>query len=315
MSKKLKHTVRSLIDYLPNRMHERQRSRDLSAERVHYSEQDLRADLDKVPVPRGATVLVHSSLKAIGYVEGGPATVVNALIDSVVTLREGTLLFPTYSINGTMYQTLKEAATSQQVVFDAIKTPSNLGAIPEAFRKHPDAVRSVHPTHSFAAIGPEAKRLVATHHTCGSNFGRGSPMAEILDGSGWLLGLGTNLGNVTLYHCVEEIETDFPFNVYTNDSPFDVKCRDADRNVHVMRLGAHDSRVSRTRIDRPENAAIRNFYTQWFEQHADMQWHTVCEARSWFISAKRLYDEAAKLMRSGITIYTSEAQLAERSNA
>ena len=137
-------------------------------------------------------------------------------------------------------------------------------------------------------------------------------MARMLDHDGWLLGLGTNLGNVTMYHCLEEIEDDFPINVYTADSPLTVKCRDWDGNVHTLALKAHDGSVSKTRIDRPENAAIRDFFTGQFEKQAGLEWHQVCQAKTWLVSTSRFYAEAARLMRDGVTIYTSDSQLRER---
>lgn len=309
MTNSLKRRIRAVIDFVPDRLRKKRRAKTLSNERVHVTASDIERDLAAVPIPNSAIVLVHSSLKAIGFVEGGPQAVVQALINSIVKKRNGTLVFPTYSINGTMYTTLATKAADDEVTFDVSKTQSNLGALPESFRNWPGVRRSVHPSHSFAALGPLAHELVDSHHTCGSSFGRGSPMANMLDHDGWLLGLGTNLGNVTMYHCLEEIEDDFPFNVYTPDSPFAVSCRDWDGNVHKLELKAHEGSVSRTRIDRPENAAIRDFFTGQFEANAGLEWYQVCEARTWLVSTRRFYDEAARLMRDGVTIYTTESQL------
>src|SRR5690606_8492762 len=136
------------------------------------------------------------------------------------------------------------------------------------------------------AIGALAEELVAEHHTCGSSFGRGSPMAKMLEHDGWLLGLGTNLGTVTFYHCLEEIEPDYPLNVYSPDSPFTVRCRDGRGEVHLLTLGAHDEQVSANRIDRPHSETLRAHYTRQFEKNAGLTWHTVGEARSWLISAR-----------------------------
>lgn len=309
MNRHLKDALRSIRDFIPNRVHRWQRARQISAERTHYSKEQLLTDLDNLPVPAGAVVLVHSSLKAIGYVDGGPQTVVEALEESIVRRRGGTLLVPTYTINGTMRTTLALAQQERSIAFDAASTPSNLGAIPETFRRHPGVHRSVHPTHSFGALGPLAQQLVEGHHTCGSTFGRGSPMAKMLDHDGWLLGLGTNLGTVTIYHCLEELEDDFPLEVYSPDSPFSVLCRDAHGQTHDLTLSAHDETVSATRIDRPQNSAIREYFTTQFERNAGLSWHSVCEAESWLVSARRLYDETNRLAHSGITIYTSEAEL------
>lgn len=137
-------------------------------------------------------------------------------------------------------------------------------------------------------------------------------MADMLEHESWLLGLGTNLGKVTMYHCLEEIEKDFPFNVFTADSPLSVNCKDWHGQVHRLNLNAHDGAVSKTRIDRPENEAIREFFTKRFENHADLSWHQVCQANTWFVSARKFYDESARLMRDGITIYTRESELIER---
>ena len=312
MLSKIKSILRPIVYFVPNILHRRRRVKSLSDERVHYNAQAIERGLDDIPVPQSAVVLVHSSLKAIGYIEGGPQAVVQALVNSIVEKRGGTLLFPTYSINGTMHHTLVDRDAENDIVFDVANTRSNLGAIPEAFRIWPGVVRSVHPTHSFSALGPLAEQLTKSHHTCGSSFGKGSPMAEMIEHNGWLVGLGTNLGNVTMYHCLEEIENDFPLNVFTQDSPLSVNCKDWNGDVHRLKLNTHDSSVSKTRIDRPENEAIRDFFTKQFETHAELSWHQVCQARTWFVPAKKFYDESARLMRDGITIYTSKSELTEK---
>ena len=43
---------------------------------------DLVGDLVRLGVPRGGVMMVHSSLRSIGHVEGGAETVVDALLDS-----------------------------------------------------------------------------------------------------------------------------------------------------------------------------------------------------------------------------------------
>jgi aminoglycoside 3-N-acetyltransferase len=249
-------------------------------------------------------VLVHSSLKALGYVDGGPAAVVEALVDAFVVRNLGTVMLPAYSIAGSMHSTLLAGQ-----VFDVRTTPSNLGAIPEAFRQHPDAIRSIHPTHSFAAIGPDSRWLLEEHHTCGSSFGAGSPMAKLGEKQGYLFGLGTNLGNVTYYHCLEELEPDFPFNVFTADSPISAACKGYDGRLHRLDVRAHDRCVSQTRIDRPQNESVRNLFTRWLETHSDLQWFQVGEARCWLVQAEKMYAEAKRLMKHGITIYARDSEV------
>ncbi|MGI9491695.1 MAG: AAC(3) family N-acetyltransferase [Geminicoccaceae bacterium] len=301
---RVKDVVRSLIGDLPNRVRRRRRIRELAASQPILSSERLVTDLDRLPVRQGTVVLVHSSLKALGFVTGGAEAVVEALIKVFVERRDGTFMLPTFSIDGSMHQTLTDGGP-----FDLRSTPSNLGAIPEAFRRHPKAKRSLHPTHSLAAIGSKAGWLVEGHHLAGTSFGDGSPMANMLAADGYLLGLGTDLGRVTFYHCLEEIEDDFPIDVFTPDSPIDVACYGHHDQVHRLSIKAHDRAPAKHRIDQPDNTHLRSFFQHRFEDRAGLSWHQIGEAPSWLIEAKKLYAEIKGLMQAGITIYSSPKDL------
>ena len=62
------------------------------------TKQQLIDDLQKIGLKNGDSVLVHSSLSKIGFVEGGAKTVIDAL--SEVISETGTLLFPTFPAAG-----------------------------------------------------------------------------------------------------------------------------------------------------------------------------------------------------------------------
>ena len=59
------------------------------------SYKQLVSDLLNIGIGAGDTVVVHSSMKSMGYVEGGAECVIAALADVVGT--EGTLMFPTFT--------------------------------------------------------------------------------------------------------------------------------------------------------------------------------------------------------------------------
>ena len=91
--------------------------------------------------------------------------------------------------------------------FDPAVTPTRcIGVIPELFRTWPGAVRSDHPSCSFAALGPQAGRIVAEQRL-EDPMGEGSPLSAIyeLGGHVLLLGVGRKVGhrNNTMLHLAE----------------------------------------------------------------------------------------------------------------
>ena len=59
------------------------------------STESLAADLRRLGVEAGVTVMIHSSLSSLGWVAGGAHAVVLALLDGVG--HEGTLMLPAHS--------------------------------------------------------------------------------------------------------------------------------------------------------------------------------------------------------------------------
>jgi aminoglycoside 3-N-acetyltransferase len=125
----------------------------------------------------GDRVVVHSSLRSIGPVDGGAETVVAALIGLLGP--NGLLAAPTFNFRVTR--------------FDPDETPSRMGRITEVVRTWPGAVRSWHPTHSVTAIGADAEALCAGHHLVGG-LSVDSPLDRLAFSGGWvlLIGVGHN---------------------------------------------------------------------------------------------------------------------------
>jgi len=149
-------------------------------------------DLRAMGVKPGGLLLVHSSLSSLGYVSGGARGVIDALGEALGP--EGTLAMPTHSWNR-MERGCRE--------FDARRTPSCVGRITEVFRGLPGVVRSLHPTHSVAARGPLAERLVADHQESPTPCGDGTPYARLMDRGGQVLFLGVTLHVNTCFHGME----------------------------------------------------------------------------------------------------------------
>jgi aminoglycoside 3-N-acetyltransferase len=154
----------------------------------------IAAQLRACGVTPGGVVLVHSSLKALGPVPGGPRTVIAGLQDALGPA--GTLLMPALSY---------VSVTPAQPVFDVTKTPSNVGAIAEQFRTMPGVRRSAHPTHSVCGIGRQADALLAHHCQDTSPCGPHSPFTLLPKYNGTILFLGCGLQPNTSMHAVEEL--------------------------------------------------------------------------------------------------------------
>ncbi len=265
---------------------------------------ELKAAFQSLPLPNCAVVFVHSSMSRLGYIEGGASTVVNALREVIVGKREGTLAVPTFTMAGGMADTLRAG-----ILFDVQHTPSGTGWITEIVRRQQDARRSLHPTHSVAAVGPRAAWLVDAHHRESGAFGPSSPFGRLVECGGYILGLGIDLGPVTSYHVVEDLST-FPIAVYTPNSPIPATCIDQRGERVELKVMAHDPSASITRIDRPNGEAIRAYLTTVLETAAGLTWHQIGGGRMWLISARRLCECLDRLKDQGITIYATAEEVA-----
>jgi aminoglycoside 3-N-acetyltransferase len=106
---------------------------------------DLVDGFRRLGLRAGQSALVHYALRTLGPVDSGAATVVDALL--AVLGPTGTLVVPAFTFIHEV-----EAAP----IIDPAADPSEMGAITEAARTRPNAVRSTAFRHSFAAIGRRA---------------------------------------------------------------------------------------------------------------------------------------------------------------
>jgi aminoglycoside 3-N-acetyltransferase len=150
---------------------------------------DVRAALRRAGVRRGSILTVHASLSRFGYMLGGPATLVQALLDLLGP--RGTLVMPTHS-NCALGVPPYDARTSR----------SNTGAVTEYFRKLPGVLRGAHPTHSVAAFGPHAAELTGAQRPDRTPMDREGFWGKLVDLKGDVL-LFCPIRSATLFHAAE----------------------------------------------------------------------------------------------------------------
>ncbi len=193
---------------------------------------DLVREFRALGIAEGDSLLVHSSYKSFGGVEGGPQTVIDALL--AVLGEDGTLIMPTFNFD-----------FCKGKPWDVRHTPSHMGILTELVRKDPRSKRVFHPIYSFAIIGKQAEFLTKERYK--SSYGPDSVFAKLrqLDGKIMVVGLSYN-DSMTFFHHVEEMEgvnyrymkaftgqvTDEDGNTY--EDTFTMLVRDIERGVHTM---------------------------------------------------------------------------------
>lgn len=183
-------------------------------------------------VAEGDTLLVHSSYKSFGEVDGGPATVNRALEAALGA--EGTLIMPTFNFD-----------FNKGAPWDVRTTPSKMGVLTELVRKDPRAKRVFHPFYSFAILGKHAEMLGSLRYK--SAYERDSVFGKLRDLDGKIMVIGLSYNNsMTFFHHIEQMEgvdyrflkqftgevTDENGNTYTDT--FEMLVRDVDKGVMTM---------------------------------------------------------------------------------
>ncbi len=158
-----------------------------------YNKQDIIDKIRKIGVKPTDTLLVHSSMKAIGEVEGGADTVLDAFIHYLQD--DGLLIFPTHTW---------EQINDEYNVYDPMTEPSCVGILTNLFLKRPGVIRSLHPTHSVAALGRDAADYTFGEEFFDTPCSREGCWGKLYDRHAKILFLGCSLKRNTYIHGVEE---------------------------------------------------------------------------------------------------------------
>lgn len=156
----------------------------------------IKEDLSRSGIKRGDDLLIHSSFKSLGQVEGGIETLIEAIVSHLGD--RGTLLMPALS-----FVTVNNPESN--FTFDILNTPSCVGAVTEFFRKYDGVVRSMHPTHSVAVLGYRQQEYTEGHYLDDEPVGENSPFRLLSHFGGKVLMLGCGTRSNTSMHGVEEM--------------------------------------------------------------------------------------------------------------
>ncbi len=285
----IKDTVRRLV---PNTFIEKVRGYERRKLQKHVqslpplSVDDMRTLLrDDMSVSPGDVLFVHSSVDRLNLTF--PFFQILGILRDLIG-ESGTLIFPTYPPLSS-YRYLKSGGT-----FDVRKSPSYTGILSEFARRQRSAIRSLHPTKSVVAIGPQAKELTEGHYLSPYPYHRSSPYYKFVESNGRAIGIGVGTFNLSMVHTVDDIMgSDFPVKPY-HPELFSTECVDYDGNQKIVDTYAHD--MKKMDFDIPEYMAqhISSELARDIE-HQGMRFFTA--------RANPLYDRMTELAQQGTTIY------------
>ncbi|WP_280229320.1 AAC(3) family N-acetyltransferase [Bacteroides fragilis] len=140
----------------------------------------LRNDLKMLGVSSGDLLFLRISYKAIGRVEGGPKTFVDALLD--VVGKEGTIVVTAFpSRYSSFMRFFYKYSLSNKLI-------SKTGAISNIVLSNPNVSVSAHPTLPFAVIGAKAQELI--EHKDNDSFSNYDILKKMLSMNGKCLRIG-----------------------------------------------------------------------------------------------------------------------------
>ena len=152
----------------------------------------LMNDLSRMGLTGKETLMVHSSMRAIGEVEGRADAVLDAFQSFFA---KGLLVFPTFT---------DASVNTRHPLFDVKSTHSELGILTDLFWQRPGVLRSRHPIHSLAAIGKGAEKLCTGAEYYSSLYDPASSWGYLFRRGLKILLLGVKLDRCTFIHAIEE---------------------------------------------------------------------------------------------------------------
>ena len=253
------------------------------------SETDVAAILrERLGLGPGDVVYVHSSVDRLNL--GFPFYRILPLIQNVIG-DAGTVLFPTYPNRSPVssYEYLRAG-----IVFDVKRTPSFTGLLTEFGRRHAKAIRSLHPTKSVCAIGPQAEWLTSTHQQSPYPYDRSSPYYKLVECGAKIVGIGVWTEYLSFVYCIDDaMKANPPVRTY-HPEIFRATCINYSGEQEIVETYAHD--MTRCVHDIP----------QFIKRHipAETCEDIVVNGMKFFrADARGLFDVMLPLAERGITVY------------
>ena len=247
---------------------------------------------DNIGIHEGSVVFIHSSIDALN-IEFTVYRLLEILLESVGN--NGTLVFPAWHFT---YRA--EEYLNKGLVFDVKRSPSALGLLSELARRHPDAIRSIHPFNSIVSIGKHAQEIVGEHGNSIYPSDEASPFYKIMKYDGIITGIGVDTNFISFVHCPEDVlKKQFPIKTRL-DKIFDAKVKLKDGSMKIIKtLVAHPQ---------IKNNDITGFMNKYIKKSVCKNF-TIKGNRFFVAHSRELFDSIVDLSKENKTIYTDKVYI------
>jgi len=230
----LKDRIRKLTPYFLlkrfRKYKKEQVNKDLFSQKdkgVIVTKESLKKDFENIGLKSGDTVLAHTSMSKLGYLENGANTFIDALIEFIGP--EGNVLMPSSPNDDLQLNYAKN-----NPVFNVDESPSRLGKITEVFRTYKGVKRSLCPTEPVCGVGKDIEELLDGHIIDNTPYSENSPFRKINKLNAKILYIGCTLDNAgTSLHTLEDA-VKFPYPVYAEEL-FEFKVIQNEKRFNVFR--------------------------------------------------------------------------------
>ncbi len=245
-----------------------------------YTKEALKQCLKEMGLTGKETIMVHSSMKSIGDVEGGADTVVDAFMEF---FEDGLFMTPTH----TWAQMSAEYAT-----FNPQTETACVGIIPNIFRQRKGVVRSLHPTHSIAAYGKKAAEYVKGEENATSPCPAGGCWDRLREVDAKILLLGVTHKRNTYIHSVDEV-LDIPDRLTKEPT--------------LMHIVMPDGSLKDVQMYRHYNSKVANWISEEFDKLIPAFEGLGATCKTTFGDADCILCDAPKLFEVCEKIFTKES--------
>ena len=182
-----------------------------------FDREYIKKQIENLGIPDGAAVIMHTSLRSVGAIEGGAECLLDLLVRHI-TSHGGMLCVPTHTWSN---------LGTDRVTLDLTKRETNLGAFPTVALHDPRGVRTENPSHSMVVFGDNERVLefIKDEKKVKSPTSPDGCYGKLCNTDSYVLLVGVGQNSNTCLHSVEEM-LDFPNRMDKEPTPVSVKYPD-----------------------------------------------------------------------------------------